>query len=148
MPRIWTQELGLDALTKIHANTAVAHVGIEFTEVGDDFLGGRVPVTPPTKQPNGVLHGGVSILLAETLGTNAALMTLEAGQGALVADISANYLRSVSEGWVNGVARPMHLGRATQVWLVDLTNDAGQLTCVSLVTLTIGALSEMSWYDH
>jgi 1,4-dihydroxy-2-naphthoyl-CoA hydrolase len=137
MARIWKQDVGLEILTKIHVNTTVAHLGIEFTEMGDDFLRGRVPVDSRTKQPVGILHGGVSVLLAETLGSNGAALAVEKGYRAVGLDINANHVRSVSEGWVNGIAKPIHMGRTTHVWQIDLTNDAGQLTCVSRITMAI-----------
>jgi 1,4-dihydroxy-2-naphthoyl-CoA hydrolase len=137
MARIWKQDIGLDILTRIHVNTTVAHLGIEFTEMGDDFLRGRVPVDSRTKQPVGILHGGVSVLLAETLGSNGAALAVEKGYRAVGLDINANHIRSVKEGWVNGIAKPIHMGRTTHVWQIDLLNDAGQLTCVSRLTMAI-----------
>jgi uncharacterized protein (TIGR00369 family) len=137
MARIWKQDIGVEILTKIHVNTTVAHLGIEFTEMGDDFIRGRVPVDSRTKQPVGILHGGVSVLLAETLGSNGAALAVEKGYRAVGLDINANHVRSVSEGWVNGIAKPIHMGRTTHVWQIDLTNDAGQLTCVSRITMAI-----------
>lgn len=137
MARIWKQDVGLEILTKIHLTTTVAHLGIEFTEMGDDFLRGRVPVDSRTKQPVGILHGGVSVLLAETLGSNGAALAVEKGYRAVGLDINANHIRSVSEGWVHGIAKPVHMGRTTHVWQIDLTNDAGQLTCVSRITMAI-----------
>lgn len=137
MTRIWKQDIGLEILRKIHVNTTVAHLGIEFIEMGDDFIRGRVPVDSRTKQPMGILHGGVSVLLAETLGSNGAALAVDRGYRAVGLDINANHIRSVSEGWVNGIAKPIHMGRTTHVWQIDLMNDAGQLTCVSRITMAI-----------
>jgi 1,4-dihydroxy-2-naphthoyl-CoA hydrolase len=137
MARIWKQEQTLEDLAKYHLNTTVSHVGIEFTEIGDDFIRGRVPVDARTRQPYGILHGGVSVLLAETLGSNGAMLAIEKGFRAVGLEINANHIRSVSEGWVSGIAKPLHIGRTTHVWQIDLSNDAGQLTCVSRISMAI-----------
>src|SRR5581483_10261964 len=104
MARIWKKDVGIDFLTRIHANTTVAHLGIEFVEIGDDFIRGRAPVDSRTKQPVGILHGGVSVLLAETLGSNGAALAIPPDHHAVGLEINANHIRSVSEGWVNGIA--------------------------------------------
>lgn len=137
MTAIWKQTISVDILTAVHVNTSVAHLGIEFLEVGDDFLRARAPVDSRTRQPMGILHGGVSVVLAETLGSCGAAFALPPGIQAVGLDINANHLRAVSEGWVTGTARPVHIGRTTQVWQIDLTNDDGQLTCVSRITMAI-----------
>ena len=124
-------------LTKIHLNTTVAHLGIEFLEMGDDFIKGRAPVDGRTKQPVGILHGGISVLLAETLGSNGAALAVPKGYRAVGLDINANHIRSASEGWVTGVAKPVHLGRTTHVWQIEIVNDKGQLTCTSRITIAI-----------
>jgi uncharacterized protein (TIGR00369 family) len=124
-------------LTAIHHDTAVAHLGIEFLEVGDDFISARVPVDTRTKQPYGLLHGGVSVVLAETLGSCGAAFSCPEGHRAVGLDINANHLKSATSGWVTGVARPVHIGRTTQVWQIDLHNEAGELTCVSRITMAV-----------
>ena len=140
--RIWKQEISVASLTAISAGTAIAHLGIEFTQVGDDYLAGRVPVDKRTVQPYGLLHGGVSVVLAETLGSSAAACAAPPGFRVVGLDINANHLKGVVSGWVTGTARPVHLGRSTQVWQIDMANDAGELTCVS--RLTIAVLPKMS----
>ena len=90
-----------------------------------------------TKQPYGLLHGGVSVVLAETLGSMAAVLACPPGHRAVGLDINANHLRAVTSGWVTGTARPVHIGRTTQVWQIDMCNDAGQPTCVSRITMAI-----------
>ena len=134
---IWKKPLNLEMLHNAHANTAIEHLGIEITEIGDDFLRGRVPVDERTKQPYGLLHGGVSVVLAETLGSMGAAFTLPEGYRAVGLDINANHLRGATSGWVTGVARPVHVGRTTQVWQIELSNDAGELTCVSRITMAV-----------
>ena len=134
---IWKQPISCDILTAISQGTANQHLGIEFLEVGEDFIRGRVPVDHRTQQPYGLLHGGVSVVLAETLGSCGAAFSVPEGYRAVGLDINANHLRGASSGWVTGIARPVHMGRTTQVWQIDLSNDAGELTCVSRITMSI-----------
>ncbi len=137
MTSIWKQPVSVEKLTAIHVGTAPGHLGIEFLEVGPDFLRARVPVDARTRQPMGILHGGVSVVLAETLGSCGAAFSSPAGKRAVGLDINANHLRSASEGWVTGTARPVHIGRTTHVWQIELKNDRDQLTCVSRITMAI-----------
>ena len=141
MPPFWKQAVSVEVLTAIHRDTAVAHLGIEFLEVGDNWIRGRVPVDSRTRQPYGILHGGVSVVLAETLGSCGAAFACPQGHRAVGLDINANHLRSTTSGWVTGTARPLHVGRSTHVWQIELTNDLGQLTCVSRLTMSILAPS-------
>ena len=135
--RIWKKPISIELLTGIHKDTAVERLGIEFLEVGDDFIRARVPVDARTKQPYGLLHGGVSVVLAETLGSCGAAYSAPEGHRAVGLDINANHLRGATSGWVTGITRPVHVGRSTQVWQIDLTNDAGELTCVSRITMAV-----------
>jgi len=134
---IWQTPLSIDTLKEVSANTAVSHLGIEFLEVGDDFLSARVPVNRQTCQPYGLLHGGVSVVLAETLGSCGAAFACTPGAKVVGLDINANHLRGVSSGWVTGTARAVHVGRTTQVWQIDLRDEAGNLTCVSRLTMAV-----------
>ena len=134
---IWTRPISTADLAAHSANTAVSHLGIEFLEVGDDFLRARVPVDERTRQPYGILHGGVSVVLAETLGSMGASYACTPGHRVVGLDINANHIRAASSGWVTGTARPVHIGRTTQVWQIDMVNDAGQLTCVSRITMAV-----------
>ena len=135
--RIWKQAISVEHLTAIHVDTAVAALGIEFLEVGDDFIKARVPVDNRTKQPYGLLHGGVSVVLAETLGSCGAASAAPEGYRCVGLDINANHLKGATSGWVTGTTRPVHIGRTTQVWHIDLHNDAGELTCVSRITMAV-----------
>lgn len=135
--RVWKQAISLDALRASAVNTAIAHLGIEFLEVGDDFIRARVPVDARTVQPYGLLHGGVAVVLAETLGSCGAAFAAPAGHRVVGLDINANHLKGASSGWVTGITRPVHVGRTTQVWAIELTNDAGELTCVSRITMAV-----------
>ena len=130
---IWKSPISVEELTERHRNTAPELLGIEFLEVGDDYVKGRVPVDARTVQPYGILHGGVS----ETLGSTAAAHCAPPGHRVVGLDINANHIRSASSGWVTGVATPVHIGRSTMVWQIELRNEAGELTCVSRLTLSV-----------
>ncbi len=135
--RIWKKPVSVEELTAIHKDTAPAHLGMEFLEVGDDFIRARIPVDARTRQPYGLLHGGVSVVLAETLGSCGAAYACPEGQRVVGLDINANHLRGATQGWVTGITRPVHIGRSTQVWHIDMHNDAGELTCVSRITMAV-----------
>ena len=135
--RIWQKPISVELLTAGTRKTADEHLGIEFLEVGDDYLVGRVPVDERTRQPYGLLHGGVSVVLAETLGSCGAAFSCPPGYRAVGLDINANHLRGVTSGWVTGTARPIHRGRTTHVWQIELRDDAGNMTCISRITMAI-----------
>ena len=134
---IWTKPISTDILTTTHIDTAAERLGIEFVEIGPDFIRGRIPVDHRTRQPYGLLHGGVSVVLAETLGSCGAAFSCPPGYRAVGLDINANHLRGVTSGWVNGIARPVHIGRSTQVWQIDMSDDQGRISCVSRLTLSV-----------
>lgn len=134
---LWKQAISLEQLTASAVNTAISHLGIEFLEVGDDFIRARVPVDARTVQPYGLLHGGVSVVLAETLGSCAASYAAPEGHQVVGLDINANHIKGATSGWVTGITRPVHVGRSTQVWQIDMHNDAGELTCVSRITMAV-----------
>ncbi|MEP6191182.1 MAG: hotdog fold thioesterase, partial [Marinobacter sp.] len=122
-------------------NTAVGHMGIEYLEVGDDYVKGRMPVDERTVQPFGILHGGASVLLAETLGSMAANCCLKNPDTVAVGlDINANHLRPVSKGWVYGTAHALHIGSTTQVWEIRLENEECKPTCISRLTMAVTKL--------
>ena len=135
--RIWTKPISVESITALSAGCAVSHLGMEFLEVGDDFIRGRVPVDERTRQPYGLLHGGVSVALAETLGSVAAGHVVAEGHTVVGLDINANHLKSARSGWVTGIARPVHIGRSTQVWHIEMRNDDGELVCVSRLTMAV-----------
>jgi len=134
---IWTRPLTIEILSAIHGDTAIQWLGIEFLEVGDDFLRARVPVDKRTIQPYGLLHGGVSVVLAETLGSTGASFSVPDGHRCVGLEINANHLRSATSGWVTGVTRPIHRGRSTHVWQIDMHDDAGKPTCTSRITMAV-----------
>ena len=133
----WTTPFTLDDLRHRCAGTAIEHLGIELLEIGDDFLSARVPVDHRTRQPFGILHGGVSVVLAETLGSVGAACSCAPGHRVVGLDINANHLRSVATGWVTGIGRPVHRGRSTQVWQIDMQDDKGRMSCVSRITMAV-----------
>jgi uncharacterized protein (TIGR00369 family) len=129
----------VEQLNTRRAGTAMEAMGIVFTELGEDFLRGTMPVDARTLQPYGLLHGGASVVLAETLGSLAANLCLDdqANQQAVGIEINANHLRGVTAGLVTGTARPVHVGRSTQVWDIRIEDDQGRAVCVSRLTLAI-----------
>lgn len=119
-------------------NSMLEHLGIELMEIGDDYLKARMPVDARTRQPGGVLHGGASVALAETLASWAATMVTDpAKQYCVGLEINANHVRAVPQGFVTGTARPAHLGRTTQIWEIRITNEEGKLVCVSRCTMAV-----------
>jgi len=135
---IWQSLRSLEELNSSSAGTMVEHLGIEFTEISDDFIRGTMAVDRRTHQPYGVLHGGASVALAETLGSTGATMCVDATQYQCVGqEINANHLRPVRAGLVTGTARPVHLGGRTHVWVIDIVNEAGKLVCTSRLTMAV-----------
>ena len=132
---IWKKPVDLKKLNSWNDNTMQRHLGIEFTEIGDDYIVARMPVDHRTKQPVGLLHGGASVTLAETLGSTASVLCIDIEKQTVVGlEINANHIRVVREGFVTGITKPVHLGRSTQVWEIKIYNDANQLTCISRIT--------------
>ena len=135
---IWKQDIGLDTINGWSKNTLMEALGIRITERGEDFLRGTMPVDARTHQPYGLLHGGASVALAETLGSTAAMLTLDPTQELTVGlDINANHIRGVRSGTVTGTARPLHIGRTTQVWEIRIENEDGSLVCISRLTMAV-----------
>jgi 1,4-dihydroxy-2-naphthoyl-CoA hydrolase len=128
----------IEKLNQLNKGTMGEHLGIEATEIGSDYICARMPVDHRTKQPFGLLHGGASVVLAETLGSFAASISVDMEKYQCVGlEINANHIRSVKEGYVYGKATPLHVGRQTQVWEIRITNEAGQLVCVSRITIAV-----------
>ena len=135
---IFKARVDLATLNTLNQSSLAGHLGIEFVEVGDNFLTARMPVEKQTKQPFGILHGGASAALAETVGSVAATLCIDMSQQYAVGlDINANRLRPVKAGYVYGTARPVHLGRRTHVWEINITDEAQKLVCISRLTLMI-----------
>jgi 1,4-dihydroxy-2-naphthoyl-CoA hydrolase len=139
MPSPWRRRPPLADLNALAHGTLSAALGIELLAIADDALIGRMPVDARTRQPYGLLHGGASVALAETLGSIAAVLTLDDPERSLVVgvEINANHLRAVRSGWVHGAARPLKLGRRFQVWQIDINADDQRLVCASRFTAAI-----------
>ncbi|MBT32087.1 MAG: thioesterase [Thalassobius sp.] len=126
------------AMLNTGKSNMVTHLGIEFTEVGKDFIIAKMPVDERTRQPFGLLHGGASVVLAETLGSIAATLCVDQEKYVCVGlDINANHIRSVKEGFVYGKTTPLHIGRSTHVWQIQITNEEGKLVCTSRITMAV-----------
>jgi 1,4-dihydroxy-2-naphthoyl-CoA hydrolase len=135
---IWRTPLTLEQLNSGREETLDGHLGIKFTEIGDDFVRATMPVNGRTRQPYGLLHGGASVALAESLGSTGATMCIDVREFQCVGqEINANHLRPARDGWVTGTARPVHLGGRTQVWIIDIANEAGKLVCTSRLTVAV-----------
>ena len=135
---IWKKDFTLEDLKRLHIDTAEGHLGIEFTGIGEDWLAARMPVDTRTVQPFRILHGGASVLLAESVGSCAANLCVDQDNFYCVGlDINANHIRAMKGGWVTGTARPLHLGRSTHVWQIHITSEAGSLVCVSRLTMSV-----------
>jgi 1,4-dihydroxy-2-naphthoyl-CoA hydrolase len=128
----------LDNLNLLGKGCMVEYLGIEFTEIGNDYLVARMPVDHRTTQPLKMLHGGASVVLAETLGSLAAHCVIDTVNYYCVGlDINANHIRSATKGFVYGKTKPIHIGKSTQVWEINITNEEGQLICVSRITMAV-----------
>jgi 1,4-dihydroxy-2-naphthoyl-CoA hydrolase len=136
---IWfKKDLQLHEITHLGKGTMGEHIGIEFTELGADFMKAHMPVDPRTRQPYGLLHGGASCVLAETLGSVASAMVIDPSTFICVGlEINANHIRGVREGLVTGTATPLHLGSSTHVWDIKIHDERGKLVCVSRLTVAI-----------
>ena len=135
---LWKQPADLARLNDWSANTMMEALGIRITAVGDDWLAGSMPVDHRTHQPYGLLHGGASVALAETLGSTAAMLTLDPEKELAVGlDINANHVRGVRSGTVTGTAKALHIGRTTQVWEIRIENEEGALVCISRITMAV-----------
>ncbi|MGK2864553.1 MAG: hotdog fold thioesterase [Chitinophagaceae bacterium] len=136
---IWfKKDLALDELPSLEKDTMGAHVGIEWVELGNDFLKGRMPVDHRTRQPYGLLHGGASCVLAETIGSIASAMVVDHSKFVCVGlEINANHVRSVRDGFVSCVVTPLHLGSNTHVWDIKIHDELEKLVCISRLTVAI-----------
>ena len=136
---IWFhKEPAIESLAGLLPNTLAETLGIEWLEIGSDYMSARMPVDNCTRQPYGLLHGGASCALAETVGSVASAMVVDHERFACVGlEINANHVRSAREGFVTGIARPLHLGNNTHVWDIRITDEANRLVCVSRLTVAV-----------
>jgi 1,4-dihydroxy-2-naphthoyl-CoA hydrolase len=134
---VFRRPSSLEQLNASSRDTAMESLGIVFTEIGPDYLRATMPVDARTHQPYGLLHGGASVLLAETLGSSAGMMAVDEGQGVVGIEINANHLRGVRTGTVTGTARPLHIGARTQVWEIRIEDESARLVCISRLTVAV-----------
>jgi 1,4-dihydroxy-2-naphthoyl-CoA hydrolase len=134
---IWNHDVKVEDLNERGKGTLVEHVGIEFLELGHDYITARMPVDHRTVQPFGVLHGGASVVLAETLGSVAANICVEGNKKCFGIEINANHVYPASSGYVYGIVNPVHVGKTTHVWEIRITDEKGKLVCVSRITLAV-----------
>jgi len=135
---IWKQSPSIDQINASSGNTLVDTLGMRITEIGDDFIRGSMPVDARTRQPFGLLHGGASVALAETLGSLAGNLCLDSTREVAVGlDINANHVRAATQGNVIGTARALHIGRTTQVWEIRIEDEKQRLVCISRLTLAV-----------
>ncbi len=139
MSSIFKLDFNIEQLHDYHRDSIVPLIGIEYVEKGDDYLIARMPVDARTVQPYGILHGGASVTLAETLGSIASFLTLDpsSNQTPVGIEVNANHIKSVKSGWVYGKVTPVHLGRKTHVWDIRITDENKSLVCVSRLTVMI-----------
>lgn len=135
---IWHRPRTIEELAPFRRDTLVEHLGIRLTEIGPDYLRGTLPVDRRTHQTMGILHGGASVALAETLGSIAANLCVDNDRSVCVGqEINANHLRPVSSGEVTGTARPVHIGQRSQVWQIEIHDERARLVCISRLTLAV-----------
>lgn len=134
---IWKRDATLASATARGENTMSAHLGIEFTDIGEDYLAATMPVDHRTKQPVGIMHGGASCVLAETVGSTAANLCVPENQYCVGLDINTNHIRSIKTGVVTAIAKPFHLGKSTQVWGIEIKDEAGRLISVTRLTMAV-----------
>lgn len=138
MPIWYNNDLKIADFASLSENTMAQYIGIEWVELGDDYLKARMPVDHRTKQPYGLLHGGASCVLAETIGSVASAMVVDHTRFACVGlDINANHVRSARNGYVMGVATPLHLGSNTHVWDIKIYDELEKLVCISRLTVAV-----------
>lgn len=139
--KIWKKDFTLYELNNSGIDSMPGYVGIEFTAFGDDFLTAKMPVDHRTKQPMGLLHGGASVVLAETIGSVAGILCVaEVHKTVVGVEINANHLRSALSGWVFGTARPVKIGRRIQVWNIEIKDEQDKLICVSRFTAAVTSI--------
>ncbi|WP_192458783.1 hotdog fold thioesterase [Musicola keenii] len=134
---IWQRDVSLDSLNHMSQTCLLSHLGIVFTHIGDACLEATMPVDDRTRQPFGLLHGGASVVLAESLGSVAGWLCTPPGASVVGSEINATHLRAVSQGEVRGICQPLHLGQRTQVWQIEIVDPRQTLCCVSRLTTTV-----------
>ena len=135
---LFPENVTLEVLNKLSRNTMAERIGIEFTAIGADYLEAKMPVDERTQQPFGLLHGGASVALAETMGSMAAAFCVDTSRQFCVGlEINANHIRGVRQGFVKGITKPVHIGKKTQVWEIRILNETDDLVCISRITMAV-----------
>jgi 1,4-dihydroxy-2-naphthoyl-CoA hydrolase len=135
---IWMYQASVEDLTKLCENTMISFIGIEFIEIGENYIRAKMPVDHRTHQPDGLLHGGASVVLAETLGSIASNLCIDRKHKVCVGlDINANHVRAARSGYVIGTANPIHLGVSTHIWEIKITNEQKSLICIARLTMAV-----------
>ena len=134
---IWKKPFSLEGMNKLSRDCMVEHLGIEFTEIGHDYIKASMPVDKRTHQPMGLLHGGASVALAETIGSTGAVLACDEGYAGVGLEINANHMRGVRSGHVHATAKAVHVGRTTHVWSIEIVDDEGKMVCMSRLTMAI-----------
>ncbi|EKD71568.1 MAG: thioesterase [uncultured bacterium] len=144
MVKIWKMPTDIKTANERGNNTMSDHLGIQFTEVGENYLTATMPVDHRTKQPVGIMHGGASCVLAETVGSTAANLCVDEHHYCVGLDINTNHIRSIKEGTVTAIAKPFHLGKSTQVWGIEMRNEKNELISVTRLTMAVLVRSSSS----
>jgi 1,4-dihydroxy-2-naphthoyl-CoA hydrolase len=135
---IWFSTATVESLNARSPDTMVDHIGIEYVAIGEDYIKARMPVDRRTVQPARILHGGASLVLAETLGSVAAYLCIDPERKMAVGlEINANHVRSVRDGYVTGTVKPLHIGHSTQIWQIQIRDDQERLVCISRITMAV-----------
>ena len=135
---IWARRITVEGLNARSTDTLVEHIGIHYTDIGDDYIKARMPVDNRTVQPARILHGGASVVLAETLGSVAAYHCIDPARKMTVGlEINANHVRTVREGYVTGTVKPLHIGKSTHIWQIHIRDDQERLVCISRITMAV-----------
>ena len=135
---LWKNPTTLEALNRNNKNTINESLGIEFTEIGEDFISAKMAADTRTFQPTGIIHGGAYVVLAESLGSVASNLCLDLNKEYSVGlDVNSNHLRSTNSGWVSGTARPIHIGKSTHVWEIKISNEEGKLVNITRLTMIV-----------
>lgn len=134
---IWKRPISLECLNATNKNTMMEHLQIVYTDIGEESISATMPVCHFTHQPLGMLHGGASVVLAETLGSVAANFCVDDDNYCVGLDINANHIRSMRSGYVTGTAKPIHIGVSTQVWQIEITDERSRLVCTSRLTIAV-----------
>ncbi len=135
---IWKVNPDVEVINNFNTNTMVSHLGIEITEIGNDSIKAKMPVDHRTRQPMGLLHGGASVALSESIGSMASwLVSGDAGKSIVGIEVNANHLKSAKEGFVYSITRPVRLGGTIHVWNTEIVNEQGELVCVSRLTVMV-----------